>query len=86
MKLSYFDAQEITGGIVNAVHSHLVLTLLLLSPLFFTIVRFCYAYGSRGTLYPPGPPTLPIIGNLLAFPRKYPQYKLGEWGEFVSSS
>ncbi|KIY51316.1 cytochrome P450 [Fistulina hepatica ATCC 64428] len=43
------------------------------------LLRFLLTYGSRGANYPPGPPTLPILGNLLEFPRKYPQYKFGEW-------
>ncbi|KAJ7112781.1 cytochrome P450 [Mycena crocata] len=28
---------------------------------------------------PPGPPTVPILGNLHIFPTQFPQYKLTEW-------
>ncbi|KAJ7443872.1 cytochrome P450 [Mycena latifolia] len=35
--------------------------------------------GSRERGLPPGPPTLPIIGNLHILPTKFPHYKFTEW-------
>lgn len=32
---------------------------------------------------PPGPPGVPILGNLLDFPKKWPHYQFTEWGEYV---
>ncbi|KAA1475630.1 cytochrome P450 [Dentipellis sp. KUC8613] len=56
-----------------------------LSILFFSFVclffvaRLLRTYGSRRALYPPGPPTLPILGNLLTFPRRLIHIKFSEW-------
>ncbi|TFY56900.1 hypothetical protein EVG20_g8751 [Dentipellis fragilis] len=55
------------------------LTPVLLLPFIYFVVRVFQKYGSRGAHYPPGPPTLPIIGNLLAFPRERPEIKFAEW-------
>ncbi|KAA1475646.1 cytochrome P450 [Dentipellis sp. KUC8613] len=55
------------------------LTPILLLLFVYFVVRAFQKYGSRGAHYPPGPPTLPIIGNLLAFPRERPEIKFAEW-------
>ncbi|TFY59192.1 hypothetical protein EVG20_g7882 [Dentipellis fragilis] len=47
--------------------------------LVFLLVLSLRKYGSRGSLYPPGPPTLPIVGNLFALPRKHLHLKFTEW-------
>lgn len=31
---------------------------------------------------PPGPPTIPVVGNLLRFPKKWPHYQFTAWGEY----
>lgn len=37
--------------------------------------------GRRPANYPPGPPTIPIVGNMLEFPSDYLQYKFAEGGK-----
>ncbi|KAF8520307.1 cytochrome P450 [Gautieria morchelliformis] len=36
-------------------------------------------YGSRAKHLPPGPPTLPVIGNLAVFPRAFLHLKFTQW-------
>ena len=45
---------------------------LALSLFFYLLMAFCDHRRRRGLPYPPGPPSLPIIGNLLNVPNKVP--------------
>ncbi|KAJ7359893.1 cytochrome P450 [Mycena albidolilacea] len=51
--------------------------------LLFALVALCVAIvlkvGSRGKALPPGPPTVPILGNAHIFPTEFPHYKFTEW-------
>ncbi|KAJ7359848.1 cytochrome P450 [Mycena albidolilacea] len=51
--------------------------------LLFALVALCLAIvlkvGSREKGLPPGPPTVPILGNAHIFPTEYPHYKFTEW-------
>ncbi|KAK7040217.1 hypothetical protein VNI00_010023 [Paramarasmius palmivorus] len=38
-----------------------------------------FRIGKRESYLPPGPPTLPVVGNMHVFPTKYPHYKFTEW-------
>ncbi|KAF1959367.1 cytochrome P450 [Byssothecium circinans] len=51
--------------------------------LFLAIVggKFVLGLGQREALLPPGPPTLPIIGNANIFPRSYLHHKFAEWSK-----
>ena len=66
----------------------LVFDFLLRYPLFlYTVIslalaRFLLTIGTRGRGLPPGPPTLPIIGNLNTFPRTKLHLKFTEFGTF----
>ncbi|KAF8209631.1 cytochrome P450 [Mycena galopus ATCC 62051] len=54
----------------------LSLTLGLLLCLRFVWLR---KVGSREAGFPPGPPTLPLLGNLHVFPTEFIHYKFTEW-------
>lgn len=45
---------------------------------------FALLDGRRSTDLPPGPPTVPILGNLLIFPKKWPHYQFTTWGTSMS--
>lgn len=49
----------------------------------FLLVVLYYArnVGSRPKDYPPGPPTLPIIGNLHLMPSKHPHLQFKKWAD-----
>ncbi|KAJ7677806.1 cytochrome P450 [Mycena polygramma] len=52
--------------------------------LSLTLVLFCIflwlrKIGSRAAGLPPGPPTLPLLGNLHIFPTEFAHYKFTEW-------
>ncbi|KAF9007716.1 cytochrome P450 [Hymenopellis radicata] len=53
------------------------------SGVLFLVVAAFIAYltrtGKRENGLPPGPPTLPVLGNILSFPREYVYLKLSEW-------
>ncbi|KAK7040214.1 hypothetical protein VNI00_010020 [Paramarasmius palmivorus] len=36
-------------------------------------------FGKRESYLPPGPPTLPLIGNIHVLPTKFPHYQFTEW-------
>ncbi|KAJ7438340.1 cytochrome P450 [Mycena latifolia] len=44
-----------------------------------------YVLSKRQQNLPPGPPTLPFIGNLLNFPREQLQYKFTEWARIYGA-
>ncbi|KAH7886508.1 cytochrome P450 [Phlebopus sp. FC_14] len=44
-----------------------------------TWTAISYAGGRRQNGLPPGPPTYPIVGNLLNFPRKHPHIQFSTW-------
>lgn len=41
--------------------------------------------GQRTKGMPPGPPTSPVVGNALVFPKEFPHFQFSEWGECSSS-
>ncbi|KAH8093927.1 cytochrome P450 [Cristinia sonorae] len=53
----------------------IVLPLLVLGWLVVRVLRI----GSRSACLPPGPPTVPVLGNAHMFPQELPHLKLTEW-------
>ncbi|KAJ7866860.1 cytochrome P450 [Mycena olivaceomarginata] len=51
--------------------------------LLFALVALCFVIvlkvGPREKGLPPGPPTVPILGNAHIFPIEFPHYKFTEW-------
>ncbi|KAJ7763169.1 cytochrome P450 [Mycena maculata] len=43
------------------------------------VARKIRKIGARDAGFPPGPPTLPIVGNLYMFPKEFAHYKFTEW-------
>ncbi|KAK7016901.1 putative cytochrome P450, partial [Favolaschia claudopus] len=56
------------------------ISLVLTLGIVFVFLRI-WNVGSRETRLPPGPPTLPILGNLHIFPRYFPHFKFTEWAQ-----
>ncbi|KAF8176374.1 cytochrome P450 [Mycena galopus ATCC 62051] len=54
----------------------LLFSTLLLLPWLFVWLR---KVGSREARLPPGPPTVPLLGNLHVFPTEFAHYKFTEW-------
>ncbi|KAJ3839896.1 cytochrome P450 [Lentinula raphanica] len=42
-------------------------------------LRRLYKIGAREPLLPPGPPTIPLLGNLHVFPQEFAHYKFTTW-------
>ncbi|KAJ3873641.1 cytochrome P450 [Lentinula edodes] len=53
-------------------------SLLLLS---IWLIRRLYMIGRREPSLPPGPPTIPLLGNLNIFPTEYAHYKFTDWAK-----
>ncbi|THU86337.1 cytochrome P450 [Dendrothele bispora CBS 962.96] len=62
--------------------------LLLTGSLLIVLLYRLYRIGSRDSTLPPGPPTVPLLGNIHVFPSQSIHLKLSEWarkyGDFYS--
>ncbi|EEB95713.1 hypothetical protein MPER_05275 [Moniliophthora perniciosa FA553] len=56
------------------------ITLVLLFFLAWLVLKIVRV-GRRESYLPPGPPTIPILGNLHVFPTASPHIKFAEWGQ-----
>lgn len=76
-----FGDMTTANPLVLSYHTALVLGV---SVVVVLLYRVFSTYGYRPSNYPPGPPTVPILGNALDFPDDYLQYKFSEWGESLA--
>lgn len=54
--------------------------------LFFTYSVFSWILGRRySRRLPPGPKSLPVLGNILQIPTKHVERKFAEWGKIYGS-
>ncbi|KAJ7677845.1 hypothetical protein DFH06DRAFT_561629, partial [Mycena polygramma] len=56
-----------------------ILVSLALGALLVCVAAWLRKLGAREAGLPPGPPTLPILGNALQMPTKYAHLKFTEW-------
>ncbi|CAL1707418.1 unnamed protein product [Somion occarium] len=68
----------IGGHTVNS-YSYDTDGLSLLAIIFVWVVQHLWRIGSREQALPPGPPTLPLLGNLHVFPQTRAHLKFTEW-------
>jgi hypothetical protein len=53
--------------------------------LFSAAIWLTSRVGRRNQTLPPGPPGIPILGNLTEFPKKWPHYQFAKWGTRFSN-
>ncbi len=58
---------------------------IILLTLLFVLIRRISNIGQRPKGYPPGPPTLPLIGNLHQMPNEKAHLQFQEWAEQYGS-
>lgn len=63
-------------------HWQLAVPSLLIAGVIYGLYRLSH-YGSRAPNLPPGPPTVPVVGNLLVFPKGRLHLRFTEWGELL---
>ncbi|KAF8191110.1 cytochrome P450 [Mycena galopus ATCC 62051] len=55
------------------------MSILLISLLSLCVAAFLRKVGTRERGLPPGPPTVPVLGNAHIFPTEFPHFKFTEW-------
>ncbi|KAK5630319.1 hypothetical protein RRF57_006034 [Xylaria bambusicola] len=60
---------------------HVLFNLLLLSLGPITLTPYLLGVGSGPTGYPPGPPTIPLIGNLHQIPKSKRHLQFEKWAK-----
>jgi hypothetical protein len=72
-----------TDVLQQAVNSSLSIPLVVAASTYgaYTLLNM----GSRTKDMPPGPPTVPILGNANIFPKEFPHFQFTEWGKYLGS-
>lgn len=71
----------LTNNKMNTIFPNMNGIVILLAPFLLLLFVYLSGVGSRPKGYPPGPPTLPLIGNLHQMPKTRSHEQFQRWAQ-----